>query len=481
MNTLYWHDYETWGATPARDKPCQFAGVRTDEALNVIGDPLQLYCRPPADALPHPEACLVTGITPQRAQAEGVSDREFMAAIERELARPGTCGVGYNTLRFDDEVTRYGLFRNFYDPYEREWKSGNSRWDIIDMLRLTRALRPDGIEWPEAEDGKPSFKLEALTQANGLAHEAAHDALSDVYATIAVARLVKQRQPALYQYVYDLRQKKRVAALIDLQRRRPLLHISSMFPAERGCAALVVPLARHPVNANAVVVFDLSADPGPLLALDSEGIRQRVFTPASELQQGVERIPLKLVHLNKCPILATTKLLDEAAAARLQIDRAGCERHWQQLQRADFGEKIQQVFADRQFERAADPEQQLYDGFLNDRDKQTARAVREAGPGDLAATSFSFHDRRLPELLFRYRARNFPDTLSESERQLWCEHCLQRMTGAGETGFLTVDALAARIAELRAGGGLDTQQDRILADLLAYSQSRVADLSVGVN
>ncbi len=476
LNTFYWHDYETWGAAPARDKPCQFAGVRTDEQLDIVGEPLTLYCQPPADSLPHPEACLVTGITPQQAQQRGVGDRQFMAEIQRELARPGTCGVGYNSIRFDDEVTRYGLYRNFYDPYEREWKNGNSRWDIIDMLRLARALRPAGIEWPNDAEGRPSFKLEALTEANNLAHEAAHDALSDVYATIAVARLVKQRQPELYRYVFELRKKQRVAALVDLKRRRPLLHISSMFGVERGCAALVVPLAMHPVNANAVVVFDLSADPAPLLSCNSEQIRERVFSTRDALPEGVERLPLKLVHLNKCPIVATAKLLDDTAARRLGIDKTACERHWQQLLAADIADKIQQVFAESQFARSSDPEQQLYDGFLKDRDKQTAVAVREADAAALSTTTFSFYDQRLPELLFRYRARNFPASLTVAERQLWREHCLQRIDGAGEEGFLTLAALQQRVGELRAEGGLTAGQDRILAQLLDHGRGLAAQL-----
>ncbi|TNE75578.1 MAG: exodeoxyribonuclease I, partial [Gammaproteobacteria bacterium] len=215
-NTLYWHDYETFGADPSRDCPSQFAGVRTDEALNIIGEPLSLYCQPPTDRLPSPMACLVTGITPQKAREQGVPEPEFMSEVYRELSRPGTCGVGYNSIRFDDEVTRYALYRNFYDPYEREWKHGNSRWDIIDMVRLARALRPEGIEWPNYEDGSPCFKLEQLTLANGISHEAAHDALSDVLATIAMARLVREKQPKLYHYVYEHRLKQKVAGLIDL-------------------------------------------------------------------------------------------------------------------------------------------------------------------------------------------------------------------------------------------------------------------------
>ncbi len=189
--SFYWHDYETWGADPSRDRPSQFAGIRTDAELNVIGDPLMIYCRPTMECLPQPMACAVTGITPQKALDEGLDERAFMAAIHRELAAPGTCGVGYNSIRFDDEVTRYGLYRNFYDPYAREWKDGNSRWDLIDVVRLCCALRPDGIEWPLREDGTPSFKLEVLTAANGIGHEAAHDALSDVHATISLARLIR--------------------------------------------------------------------------------------------------------------------------------------------------------------------------------------------------------------------------------------------------------------------------------------------------
>ena len=249
-NTLYWHDYETFGIDPSRDSPSQFAGVRTDENLNIIGEPLTLFCQPPIDRLPFPQACLITGITPQHALEEGVPEREFIEKIHRELSLPGTCGVGYNSIRFDDEVTRYCLYRNFYDPYEREWKQGNSRWDIIDMVRLTRALRPEGIEWPSYEDGSPCFKLERLTAANGITHESAHDALSDVFATIAMAKLVMTAQPKLYRYVYEHRLKHKVAELIDLTHQKPFLHVSGKLPRENGYTALMMPLARHPTNKN---------------------------------------------------------------------------------------------------------------------------------------------------------------------------------------------------------------------------------------
>lgn len=469
MKTLYWHDYETWGEVPAKDRPSQFAGIRTDEDLNIIGAPLVLYCKPSRDVLPKPEACLVTGLSPQKALAEGVPEPEFIAAIHAELSMPGTCGVGYNTLRFDDEVTRHALYRNFYDPYEREWRNGNSRWDIIDMVRLTRALRPHGIEWPNHEDGRPSFKLEHLTAANGIGHESAHDALSDVHATIAVARLIKERQPALYDHIYQLRSKQKTAALIDLVNRKPLLHISSMFPAENGCAAIVAPLAMHPTNKNAVIVCNLSVNPQPLIDLTAEELATKLYTRTEDLAAGEERIPLKLVHLNKCPVLTTVKLLDDAAAQRLNIDKAVCERHWQQLQAADLTRKLQQVYAGNHFAPSPDAEQQLYGGFLQDADKRTCEQVRRAGAEQFLRQHFVFEDPRLTTMLLRYRARYFPQTLSADERQEWESWRREWLTNPAAGAGITLDELHQRIVQIRAERTLDGQQQQLLTDLENYA------------
>ncbi|HAS50199.1 MAG TPA: exodeoxyribonuclease I, partial [Gammaproteobacteria bacterium] len=215
-NSIYWYDFETFGRDPRRTRASQFAGIRTDEDLNIISEPLVFYCKPADDFLPDPMACLITGISPQKALQEGVCESEFIQRIEREFSQPGTCVAGYNSIRFDDELTRQLLYRNFYDPYEREWKNGNSRWDIIDMLRLCAATRSEGIVWPQREDGSTSFRLEQLTAANGIEHADAHDALSDVIATIEMAKLVRQQQPKLYEYVYKLRNKRAVQSEIDM-------------------------------------------------------------------------------------------------------------------------------------------------------------------------------------------------------------------------------------------------------------------------
>ena len=437
--SLYWHDYETFGIDPARDRPAQFAGIRTDEELNVVGEPLVLYCRPSDDMLPQPESCLVTGITPQKAFAEGLNEAQFISLIERELAYPGTCGVGYNSIRFDDEFTRHSLYRNFHDPYAREWQNGCSRWDIIDMMRLMRAFRPEGIAWPVIE-GRPSFRLEALTEANGIAHEAAHDALSDVKATIALARLVKNRQPRLYDYVYRYRDKKLVSSMLAL--RIPILHVSSMYPAEYGSAAHVLPVAMHPVNRNEIVVFDLRYDPAVLLNLDAEEIRRRLFTPREDLDG--ERIPLKTIHVNKCPIVATEKLLTPEIAERLGIDIETGHRHADAIKNAPgIEEKLAQVYSGRDRPVQTDPDLSLYGGFFSNADRAKMEIVRATPAEKLANLNIEFDDERLPEMLFRYRARNWPETLSKREQERW---------EAFRKSRIDIDAYFGKIAALRREG-----------------------------
>ena len=475
MNTLYWHDYETWGASPSQDKPSQFAGIRTDEDLNIIGEPLVIYCRPSSDCLPHPEACLLTGITPQKALAEGLSEPVFFEKIYQELVQAKTCGVGYNSIRFDDEMTRYGLYRNFYDPYEREWQNGNSRWDIIDVVRLCYALRPDTLQWPVNDTGAVSFKLEMLSKANGLLHDAAHDALSDVYATIALAKLIKQRQPELYRYAYSLRDKHKVKSLIDVAQRKPILHISSRFPVSRGCAGLIAPLIEHPSNKNSIIAYDLSEDPTPLLQLSAEEIAERLYVKQADLPEGISRIPLKEIHLNKSPMVATVKLLDELSAQRLGLDKEQCEKHWQQLQHADIGDKLQAVFSNHSFAPKTDPEQQLYDGFINSHDKQLMVAIRGAEPETLAHYAAQLKDKRLQALLFRYRAKHYIDTLTAAEKKQWQEWRYLRLTDDSVGASITLESYFERLSAYSEDSTVNQQ---IVQDLLDYGDSILSDMDM---
>ena len=387
--SFFWHDYETFGADPVRDRPSQFAGIRTDADFVEIGEPLTLYCQPPPDLLPHPEACLITGITPQLARERGVPEPEFIAAIHQQMSEPNTCSLGYNSLRFDDEVTRHTLYRNFFDPYAREWQNGNSRWDLIDMVRMCRALRPEGIEWPDREDGTPSFRLEHLTAANGISHAEAHDALSDVRATIAMARLIRQQQPKLFAYLFDLRSKHRVAEVLNVAEQRPVLLSSFIFPATRYCTGLVMPLCMHPDNKNAVICADLGVDPQPLLQLGVDELRERLFTPRDQRTAGQAPVGLTTVQLNRCPALAPSTLLDDQVAQRIGLDLVAARGYYQQLRTAGkpLQAKLQQLYQQPPAVTATDPEAMLYSGgFFSDRDRATMAEVRVAREQELADT-----------------------------------------------------------------------------------------------
>lgn len=420
-NTIYWYDFETFGINPRRDRASQFAGIRTDEQLNIIGEPLVMYCKPADDFLPDPMACLITGITPQKALQEGVCEAEFIKRIHQQFATPGTCVAGYNSIRFDDELTRQLLYRNFYDPYEREWKNGNSRWDIIDMLRLCAATRPDGINWPLKEDGSNSFRLDQLSVANGIEHADAHDALADVIATIEIAKLVKKRQPKLFEYVYKLRNKRAVLSEIDMITRKPLLHVSMMYPAKRGCLALVMPICEHPTNKNGIIVYDLREDPKNWQELTVEQIRSAIYTPANELPEDVRRIPLKTVHVNKCPIITSPAVLEPSRARLYEIDLTLCKKHWESLQGNNvIAGKVSEVFREEHSQSEDDPDFMIYSGgFFSEADRSLMAMVRAAKVADLGRLDLPFQDSRLNELLFRYRARNYKETLSDNEIVEW--------------------------------------------------------------
>ncbi len=450
-NTFYWYDYETFGANPKVDRLAQFAGIRTDMDLNVIGEPLMIYCQPADDFLPQPEACLITGITPQQAKQEGLPEAEFINLVNQQFAAPNTCVVGYNNLRFDDEFTRYSLYRNLHDPYAREWRNGCSRWDLIDVVRLTRALRPEGVVWPVHEDGSPSIRLEDLTRANGIAHDSAHDALSDVYATIALAKLIKKKQPRLYDYAFNHRGKKSVFSALNVNAKKPVLHISGMYPSERGNMALVIPLAMHPTNKNGVIVFDLSENPEPLYALSAEEISKRIFTPKAELPVDVMRIPLKTVHANKCPILSPINTLSPEIAQRYGIDLRVGRQHLEIInRRPTIAKKLQQVFSEAKFEQSVDPDFMLYGGsFFSASDRESMDYVHTLSPNELLGYQNVFEDDRLPEMLFRYKARNWPEALTDEEREMWQEFRMARLSQPESQQLLSIADYFSEIERLR--------------------------------
>ncbi|GAA4798899.1 exodeoxyribonuclease I [Lysobacter hankyongensis] len=477
--SFLFYDLETFGTDPRRTRIAQFAAIRTDADLNPVDEPWDFMVKPADDLLPSPTASLITGIAPQRALRDGMPEAEAFARIFEAMSVPETCTLGYNSLRFDDEFVRHGLFRNFFDPYEREWRGGNSRWDLLDVMRLAHALRPEGIVWPLREDGAPSFKLEHLAEANGVREGDAHEALSDVRALIGMARKLKRAQPKLWDYAMKLRDKKFAARMLDTVAMTPVLHVSQRFPAARLCAAAVVPLARHPKIDNRVIVFDLHEAPDALLALDAGEIADRLYTPAADLPPGEARIPLKEVHLNRSPMLIEWAHLREADFERLRIDPAQVEERAERLREAGpaLAEKIRRIYADRADFEPGDVDASLYDAFLQDADRRKFPDVRGTPPPALAQRDFAFQDARLPELLFRYRARNWPDTLSPAERDRWNAYRRGRLCEDRGLSEFTFDSHRSELAALRAAHAGDGRAMALLDQAQAWADALETDLA----
>ncbi|MBQ3306526.1 exodeoxyribonuclease I [Candidatus Saccharibacteria bacterium] len=428
--TFFFYDLETSGLSPRDDRIMQFAGIRTDLDLNPIGEPVNLLVQLPEDTLPSPDALMVTKITPQQTRLDGLSEPEFCKYVSEEIFTPGTIAVGYNSVRFDDEFMRFTFWRNFYDPYEWQWKDGRSRWDLLDVVRMTRALRPEGIKWPFQplrrlnretgvreevldDDGEPVMvatnRLELITELNDIKHEHAHDALSDVEALISVTRLIREKQPKLYEYLLAMRDKKRVASLVDLERPAPFVYSCGEYPSVYEKTSVAYPLCsgRTP---NSILVYDLRYDPDEVVE------REKIFPVVKEL------------CLNKCPAVAPLGVLEaDDGWSRIGLSREIVEENLAKLRAHPEFIKTITGAPEKEFDEPIDAEAALYDGFLSDSDRTRVEAVRNTEPSRLAGFSPDFSDKRLAELLVHYKGRNFPDSLSDAEAAEYAKYRIARL------------------------------------------------------
>lgn len=474
----YFYDLETSGRDPRWHRILQFAGVATDAALNPLGEPLVLRGALPREILPEPEAMLVTQLAPAQVSV-GLNEAALAQQIQTATGDASLCLAGYNSIRFDDEFLRFSFYRALCEPYERE-RRGGLRWDILDMVRAAHALRPDGIHWPVDDTGASSLRLVALCAANGIVHETAHDAASDVLATLGLARLLRERQPRLFAWGVGMRIRQNVDRLLAIDGAEPIMHVSGRLPRARRYAALVTPLARHPHNARASIVFDLDQDPAVLATLSDAEIERRVFTYDADLD--VERLRIKEVRTNRSPFVAPLAVLRAADALRLGIDVAQARaRHAWLRARPELGRRIAKIFGKRGEFPRLDADAALYDGLIGDRDLARCAALHSAAvAGDaatLAAAGEPFTDPRLNTLLFRLRARNAPDSLTASERALWEDWVRARLTGA-VPGALAIEVFGQRLTELAADPQTDTAGRALLAQWSSYGDQLARQLGL---
>lgn len=419
--TFFFYDLETSGLSPREDRIMQFAGQRTDMDFNPIGEPVNIYIKLNDDTIPSPYALMVTGISPQKTVEEGYTEAEFARMAYEEYFIPDTIAVGFNNIRFDDEFMRAILWRNFYDPYEWTWKDGRSRWDLLDVVRLTRALRPEGIEWPFTADGQPTNRLELLTKLNGIEHENAHDALADVDALIAVTRLIKTKQPKLYDYLLEMREKKKVMSLVNLDDKQPFVYSSGRYDNEFNKTTVAFPVA--PGRNSNVVVYDLRYDPTKFVDMSVAELKKAQY-PTKEMraEAGFMKLPAKELQYNRTPAVAPLGVLEQSDAwQKIGLTFETIEANRKKLiESPHFVENLRSLFeAASDFPAQTDPEARLYDGFLNDRDRIRVEAVRNCTVDKLADFHPEFQDDRLDDLLLHYKARSFPSALSKDELVAW--------------------------------------------------------------
>ncbi len=485
--TFFFYDLETSGLSPQEARIMQFAGIRTDMNLKQLGEPVNVLVRLNDDVLPSPEALMVTGITPQQTQADGYSEAEFAKMLMEDIFTEDTITVGFNNIRFDDEFIRHLFWRNFYDPYEWSWKDGRSRWDLLDVVRMTRALRPEGIQWPVNDKGQPVNKLESLSSANGLDHIKAHDALSDVEALIAVTRLIKDKQPQLYEYLFKLRDKNEIKKLVNLDDKQPFVYVSGRLGGEFNSATVAFPLTAGK-NGN-VVVYDLRYDPEPFLALSQKDLAKKLYASWEERQKdGFVKLPVKELQYNKAPAVAPLGVLSQGDGwANIDLDEATIVKNRNKLLSVPaFSENLRSLFENKpDYKKSTDPEGQLYDGFVPDVDKVRIESVRNASERDLADFHPNFVDERLSPLLLHYKARNFPKTLAEDESIAWEKWRSAKITADLPAFMKSLTDLVATTTDDNKQFILQELQlwaESVLpADIDGWLNSFVFDLCVGCN
>lgn len=443
--SFYFYDYETFGINPKTSRIAQFAGIRTDENLNIINEKM-LYCQPSNDFLPSPEAVAITGITPQLCEKQGVKEVNFIKQINAEFSTANTCTVGYNNIRFDDEFTRYALYRNFLDPYAWSWKNGNSRWDILDVVRMCYALKPETMNWV-IEKNKPIFKLDRLAPANNI-HTKAHDALEDVRATIAVAKIIKDKQTKLFDYAYSLRDKKVVKNHIKLF--EPMLHTSGMYDATLGCTRRVAAIGYSELG-NSAIIFNLDQDPSILLDLNIEELQKLRFIKNIDLSKGIERLQIKELHFNKSPMFVSNiKKLSEKTIKHLQIDMDKTNQHLNFLKnnQRQITDVIRQLFTKPIFDKNTDAEQDLYTAFLSHNDRILANKINQMNVNQLANFHPDFENNNLQNLLLSFKARNYPQSLNDSEQERWFE-VVQNRIQFGKSNFLNIEEFEKQLQSVK--------------------------------
>lgn len=392
IQTFTWYDTETSGIDHEYDQIYQFASVKTDANLNIIpNSEKNLNCKPRIDVIPQPGAFLTHMIDIDMLVKEGMSEFELTRMIANEfMSNSNNMVSGYNTIGFDDEVVRRLMFRNMRDPYSHEWMEGNGRFDSYKMIQMIYALKPEMLTWRKNDKGSHSLKLEHLVEDNGLldiGHQA-HDALSDVYATIALTKHLKEDNPRLFDYAMKLTDKRNVSSVLfnnyDVAKRTPIVDVNTIYGGGKKYSSILLPIIGDVKNSSKVLCVDLTKDPTDLFGMSSKDINKYLFTKREELEAHAPRVPAAGIAINKMPMVMQLKpnTLNNEQADRMDVDLDQVEANRQKVvdhiaKDPKFIERFQAGFtSEMRTDNERDSFGTLYTSanFFSDSDKNT-RAI----------------------------------------------------------------------------------------------------------
>lgn len=481
-NHFIWHDYETSGINKALDRPVQFAAIKTDNYLKPTGEQWDFYCKLTNDIIPKASAMVLTRINPFYLEKEGLEEYEFAKKIFDIMIEPNTCSLGYNTIKFDDEVTRNLFYRNFFEIYDRENKNGNSRWDLIDLTRAFYAISPDGLKWPKKDDGTPDFKLENLAKENDLIQEQAHNALSDVRATLNLAQILRKNNKDLFDYIYLMKSKENIIQLMDdnLKQYKLLGWVSSFVKANQGCLTFIQPFLKVKNFGEQYWCVDFTSSEeafNELIQNPKKCLLNKFKKQDDEISLGGA---LCQIRPNKSPIIIHPSKLKKVDWGRLGISGDEIKQRYAKIQsflkNEEWLKEINEaIYELPKIEPYIDVEQKIYQGnFLSYDDKRRCSLIRgKKEPIDKMWPKFS--DERMSELLFRYKNRHSIET-TEKEKADWKEWVKKKLIGTfdnstekyshGSIGEFLTDWKEIFLKKET----LDEKQEIILNDTIKYAK-----------
>lgn len=490
-------DTETSGLSAHHDQIVQFAGVGLDPELNIIpGDEIVLDVLMRPDVVPSPGAFAVTGISISHLMQNGIPEFEAAGHIRNWFMRQeGTNITGYNTQRFDDEVIRNTFYRNMIDPYQHEWDKGNSRSDILRLITMVFALRPEMLRWP-LKDGRYSMKLGEMCRENGIRLDNAHDARFDVMATIELMRLVRKANPRMWDHFLSLGDKVQIQNLVN--QRKPLAMVDPFFSREQGHLSIVLPIIYDLSVKTKMYAVDLREDPTELLSLEPSEIRRRMFTKVSDLGEGEGISSIRSISTNKQPMVTELSVLRgrDDLTRRAGIDMERCLKHATMID-ADkgFRERLQQAFISD-----FDPPEDVYEGIYSlgmiGRDEHNLRSRTRrmiSIPGfegqrhEIIATdphelsTMQSRDRlRMFELTLRAKWANYGDEVmgynkfTPAEIGEWVKHLDRRwFSDHNLKNCSNLERFTTALAEVKASVAMDATQEKALEELEAHVMSTV--------